>query len=66
MNNRPNQSTGSWQRYYPEVVLEFGVPVVAVDRKGKGRLTTSQNLICGELFCYLPPLPQSDRQGRDQ
>lgn len=54
-----SQTAEAWQRYYPDVVLEFCVPVVAVDRRGRGRLTTTQHLIVGELFCYLPPLPIS-------
>ena len=61
MSESANPTThAGWMRYDPDVVLEFDAPVAAVDRKGRGRLTRAQNLICGELFCYLPPIEPRD------
>lgn len=49
-----------WRRHSTgDVMLEFDAPVAAVGRYGNGRMTRSQFLRDGELFCYLSPLPGS-------
>lgn len=61
--NDDSQTTApTWQRYRPgDVILEFDAPVAAVDCRGIGRMTRSQFLNAGDLFCYLPPFPAKEQ-----
>lgn len=57
-----SETTG-WQRYRSgDVILEFDAPVAAVSPRGEGRMTRSQFLRDGDLFCYLPPFPGQQKE----